>query len=146
MAVFGYNGKSNVVFKCPFGCSKKHEHYVGTYENALVYFTGSVEAAENNNHYGDLMNIIVAHQLNEKFNTKTSAELYDILYSAASTAKYWLPEEERKGKILKLLDEAKDLRLIFDEEMKADFSKEGAPQRAKKRLYRLNKFEESLRW
>lgn len=138
--------KKDQVVMCGYNCKKKHEHLIGTYEQAMKYFTGSTEVANNSNHYGDLINIIIAHQLNDKFNIKTSSELYSILMRNAATKKYWIAEEKREEHILKLLKIAKEKHLIFDKEIIESLKKKGDSIKPyqRKRIYYQENFEKSL--
>ena len=131
------------VIMCGYNCRKNHDHLIGTYEQAMIYFTGSTKAAKNSKHYGNLMNIIYVHQTNDRFMTKTSSELYNILMKNASTKKYWVPEEERHDKIIELLLQAKKLRLIHDEEIIKSIKARGERATASqlRRVYRQEQFE-----
>lgn len=136
------NKKGDVVM-CGFKCNKNHDHLVGNYERAMIYFTGSTEIANEEKHYGNLMNIIYTHQTNDRFITKTSSELYNILMNNASTKKYWIPEGQRHEKIVNLLIEAKKLRLIYDEEIIKSLKSMGNNATASqlRRIYRQEQFE-----
>lgn len=136
----------NQVIMCGYKCKKNHEHLIGTYEQAMKYFTGSTEIAKNSKHPGDLMNIIIVHQLNERFITKTSAELYDILMKNAATKKYWIPEDKRKDHILELLKIAKEKHLIFDEEIINKLKKKGRSLKdyERRRIYKQEQFEKNI--
>lgn len=136
------NNKGQVIM-CGYKCKAKHEHLVGTYEQAMRYFTGSTEVAKNSKHYGKLINIVYVHQTNERFITKTSSELYNILMKNASTKKYWIPEEERHEKVLEVLRIAKDKHLLSDEDIIEAIKAKGEKATAwqLRRVYRQEQFE-----
>lgn len=139
------NEKEQVVM-CPFNCPKKHEHLIGTYESAMIYFTGSTKVAENSKHWGDLFNIVITHQLDDRFFVKTSAELFDILMKNAATKKYWIPENEREKEIFSILKKSKEKNLIFDKEILATLKGLGEKATAsqKRRIYRQEQFEKYI--
>lgn len=138
---WAYNPKKGIVFKCGWGCRKKHEHYSGDYEKALKYFTGGLESREEER-YGDLMNVIIYYQMDEKTITRTSAELYDILLDLSKTKKYWIPPGQRHKEIINILKEADEKHLIFDDEIIKELSKSDL-KRSQQRVYKYQKWLEN---
>ena len=143
--LWSYDDKRNKVVMCDSCCNKNHSHYSGKYEDALIYFTGGTEANINNKHFGNLMNVIIAHQTNDKFINKTSAELYDILYRSSKSCKYYIEasDEERERYIHDLLDEAFDLGLIYDERICKSILEGNSNKIQLKRANKLENFEKN---
>lgn len=113
MAIYSLTEKGNVI-KCKWDCKSNHEHYLGTYEQAVRYF--GVEQSEIKS-WGNLLNIVVYHQTSQWTVPKLSNELYDILMSAMCEHKYWTPPNERHGKAMKTLDKAAAKGFIMDEKI-----------------------------
>lgn len=120
MPKFRLTPNGNVV-QCNYSCTQ-HEHYIGTYENALVYFGVEKEGVKA---YGNLMNIMIYHQLSGYTVPKLSNELYDILMSAMAEHKYWVPLDQRKEKALEMLDLAEEKELLRDDLIIASLQKRG---------------------
>ena len=91
------------------------------------------------------MNVIIAHQTNDKFINKTSAELYDILYRSSKSCKYYIEasNEERERYIHNLLDEADDLGLIYDERICKSILDKNSNKTQLKRVNKLENFEKN---
>lgn len=107
---FSITNKGNVV-QCKWNCNCNHEHYIGTYENALKYF-----GVDTNNikSYGNLKNIIIYHQTSQYTIPKLSNELYDILINAMSEHKYWVEPINRENKAFELLSWANENNYLND--------------------------------
>lgn len=139
---WAYNAKAKVLFKCKYDCEKKHDHFVGKYEDAIKYFTGGQIEMEKG--YGDLIDIVIFYQLNDDVITRTSAELYYQMMDAAATKKYWIPAEHRQKYVMEKLKQAEKLDLIKDEEILRDLRKSGK-KRSERRIYRQEKWVEDVK-
>lgn len=111
MPLYSLTKKENVV-ECKWNCKIKHEHYLGSYENALKYF--GVDSKEVKS-YGKLINIIIFHQTNERTARKFSNELFDIMVRAQSEHKYFAVPEEREENAFQALEIADKMGLIMDD-------------------------------
>lgn len=113
MPKYSLTNKGNVV-QCKWNCKANHEHYVGSYENAIKYF--GIDENEIKS-YGKLINIIIYHQTSRQTIPKLSNELYDILINAMSKHKYWVPQEKRHEVAMETLLQAKKAGLIIDDKI-----------------------------
>ena len=111
MPLYTLTDKGNVI-ECKWNCSRKHEHYLGKYEDALKYFGMNPNEVKS---YGKLINIIIYHQTNERTARKFSNELFDIMVKAQSEHKYFAPSSLREENALEALDQANEMGLIYDE-------------------------------
>ena len=116
MALYTITNKGNII-KCKWNCELNHEHYNGTYENALKYFCVSEEDKDNIKSYGNLMYVILYHQTSDKTIPKLSNELFDILIRLQKEHKYWALEKDREKNAYELLDKAKEKGLLFDDKI-----------------------------
>lgn len=120
-----------------------HEHIIGTYEKALIYFKGSSESVDGNK---KLKDIAIFHQLSEHTLTKTSAELYDIMMKACSTKDYWVPEDNRHNTVMSILGLCEKEYLIRDDEILKNAREDKSNKRMIKRLYKFDKWKEMIKY
>lgn len=111
MPKYSLTNKGNIV-QCKWNCQARHEHYVGTYEQAVKYFGIDENEIQS---YGNLENIVIYHQTSPNAVRKLSNELYDILISAMSQHKYWVPENKRHETAINILKKFKKSGFIMDE-------------------------------
>lgn len=112
--------------------------YRGSYVGALKYF--NIIEPEGK---GDLMDIVIAHQLTDKFAIKTTFELFKILFRACDTQKYYIPfnYDLRIETIFGVLNKMDDKKLNFDQEIIDCLkSKITLKDHQKDRIYRLKCF------
>ena len=125
--------------QCKWNCKANHEHYVGTYERAIQYFGVNEDEIKN---YGNLINIIIYQQTSQQTVRKFSNELYDILISAMSEHKYWVPAKDRHKTALETLTLAKKKGYIMDDliakTIKSEKYKDNLKQQ--RRLYMYEKW------
>lgn len=133
-----YNEKKDKIMKWNPEYSPKNAEVIrGTKIQAHEYFGVPVQEG-----YGDLTNILLAHQLNTKFIPKTRAEMFDILMDSAKTSKYWIPEENRLIEVFKLINSMTKMRINYDDEIKRNLeSKEKLTPSQNTRLFKMKKFE-----
>jgi hypothetical protein len=136
MALYALTEKGKVV-ECPYNCSKNHEHYQGTFENALKYF--GVDEVKG---WGKLMNIIVYHQTSGMTVPKLTNELLDILVKAQKERKYWSNPEEREQMALDAIANAERIGLISDERL-LDMLRNSERDAAKSRIWAYEKWMSS---
>lgn len=111
MALYSLTKNGNVV-QCKWNCKCQHEHYNGSYEQAIKYFGIDQKEIQS---WGNLKNIIIYHQTSQYTVPKLSNELYDILISAMAQHKYFVPLDKRKETAMQILDWAKCNNYIKDE-------------------------------
>jgi hypothetical protein len=138
-----FDQRSLKVLGCSYNCDK-HEHFEGTYEQALKYFLGTANQKTVPNVEDKLYNIVLYHQLSYNTIMKTSAELYDILMKACSLRKYWVEDINRHNVIMNVLDKAKENYLIKDDEILKRSNNPDCPEKIKKRAYKQAQWEKSL--
>lgn len=113
MSKYSLTNKGNVI-QCKWNCESKHDHYFGNYEGAIKYF--GLDTSEIKT-YGKLINIIIFHQTSDCTVRKFSNELYDILMHAMSQHKYFIEQANRHDEAMEILDQAKKMNLILDDEL-----------------------------
>lgn len=136
MPKWSLTNKGNVI-QCKWDCKANHEHYVGTYERAVIYF--GVEQDEIKS-YGNLINIVIYHQTSQHTVPKLSNELYDILINAMCEHKYWTIPKERHKKAMETLKLAKEKGYIMDDlicETIEKKAKDNVNQQRRKYMYEL---------
>ena len=115
--------------------------YTGSYKKALEYFGYSPDEYIDENKSRDLINIVIAHQLTNKFSTKTTEELYNILIKASETEKYYIQSKLRHKKVWNILNSLDDKKLNFDKEIvESLLSKKKLKDYQKRKLYKLKMF------
>lgn len=139
MPKYSLTSKGNVI-QCRWNCQANHEHFVGSYEQAVKYF--GIEE-QNIKSYGELLNIIIYHQTSGLTIPKLSNELYDILINAMGEHKYWVAKYNRKNKALEILDEAEKKGYIFDQKI-LDTLFKSDKRSSKERIYAYNKWITSI--
>lgn len=111
MPKYSVTNKGNVI-QCKWNCQCNHEHYIGTYENAVKYFGIDTNEIQS---YGNLMNIIIYQQTSQFTIPKLSNELYEKLIDAMSEHKYWVPQDQRHNKAMEILNQAEKAGFIKDD-------------------------------
>lgn len=122
MPLWSMTERGNVV-RCRSNCERDHEHYLGTYEQALHWF--GVEETEDGP--GKLINIVMYHQWGQRTVPKLSNELYDILMRAQSQRKWWAPKAMRHENAMRTLDEAERVGMLMDDKIIQALQKGGKP-------------------
>lgn len=135
-----YDEKNGVVKKHTKYSPKDVEIYYGDYKKAQEWFVGDSYIPDGD---GKLVNIIITHQFGDRFNTKTTAEMFEILMKAAGTRKYYIQPEKREDEVLKQIADMKRLNLNFDKEIISNLqNKETLKSYEQKKIWQLEKFNE----
>ena len=137
MALYSLTKNGNVI-KCPYNCTKNHEHYQGTFDGALEFF--GVKEVKN---YGRLIDIIMYHQTSNRTAPKLSNELFYILVRAQGEHKYWAPKHEREKNAFEALELAERAGFIYDDKL-VPILKESKRKAANDRVWAWEKWLESL--
>lgn len=124
MGLYSLTSKEKVI-QCKWDCKINHEHYQGSFENAVKYFGVEPSTVKSG---GRLLNIVIYHQTDARTTKKLSNELFDILMVAQSNKKYFEDPKNREEKALEALDQAKSLNIIYDDEIVAKLSKSDRSQ------------------
>lgn len=142
-SIWTYSTRTDRVVRCSYKCEREHEHFVGTYEKAMIYFKGEPDTERG---HKNLKDIVIYHQLSPDTLTKSSAELYDILIDACAKKEYWVPVQDRHSVVMEVLAEAEKEYMIKDDEIFKKAKQEGSNKRMMKRLYKQERWESMIKY